>query len=100
MTTADKMPELPNTEWLLHMPAMPYEPAWTSSQRGYDESDMHAYARAYAAQEVAKERALRCSDGMAHAAADEWDAWKEGGNQGTYECFQAVVNAAILARTA
>jgi hypothetical protein len=43
--------ELPETEWLLHMPARPYEPAWTSSQAGYEESQMIAYGEACAAAE-------------------------------------------------
>jgi len=38
------LPPLPATDWLLHMPAAPYEPAWTSSQSGWDEEAMRAYA--------------------------------------------------------
>ena len=54
--STEEMPPLPESPWRLHMPAAPYEPAWTSSSTGYADDDMRAYARAYAAQEVAKER--------------------------------------------
>ena len=48
---------LPDTEWLLHMPARPYDREWTSSQEGYEAEQM----RAYAEQAVAAERA-RCAN--------------------------------------
>jgi hypothetical protein len=48
----DGLGPLPATEWLLHMPAAQYEPEWTSSQEGYEASQMLDYA----ASEVAKER--------------------------------------------
>lgn len=38
---------LPATEWVLHMPARPYEPEWTSSSEGYTDDDMRAYALAH-----------------------------------------------------
>ena len=51
-----ELPPLPATDWLLHMPDAPYEPAWTSSQAGYSAEDMLNYAAAYAAAAVAAER--------------------------------------------
>ena len=52
------LPPLPQTDWLLHMPAAPYGPAWTpvwtSSQAGYSEDDMRAYAEAAVAAALAE----------------------------------------------
>lgn len=59
------LPPLPATDWLLHMPAAPYEPAWTSSQSGWDEEAM----RAYAAEAVRVEHA-RLLDALADAQTD------------------------------
>ena len=54
MTTAEQMPPLPKTDWRLHMTASRHEPAWTSTEEGYTGAQTRAYARAYAAQEVAR----------------------------------------------
>jgi hypothetical protein len=47
-------PKLPDTDWLLHMPAQAYEQAWTSSQPGYDADQMLAFR----AEGVAAEREM------------------------------------------
>ena len=39
-----KLPPLPETSWKLHMPAQYYESAFTSSEDGYTEEQMQAYA--------------------------------------------------------
>ena len=41
-----ELPPLPSTDWQLHMPAGPYEPAWTSCQEGFAAEYMIAYAAA------------------------------------------------------
>lgn len=46
----NELPPLPETEWVLHMPAMRWESAWTSSQEGYTAEQMQEYARAAIAQ--------------------------------------------------
>jgi hypothetical protein len=53
-----KLGPLPDTEWLLHMPAREYEHAWTSSESGYSEDQVLAYAQAEVESAVAKERAI------------------------------------------
>ena len=47
------VPELPESDWLLHMPARPYESKWTSNQTGYEACQMENYAR----QAIADDRA-------------------------------------------
>jgi hypothetical protein len=47
----------PDTDWVLHMPPGYYEPEWTSSQSGYDESQMLEYAEQCVA--AARERYAR-----------------------------------------
>jgi len=56
------LPPLPQTEWKLHMPAAPYEPEWTSTEAGYSEGDMEAYATAavLAERERCMERVKAC----------------------------------------
>lgn len=48
--------QLPATEWVLHMPARPYDPAWTSSESGYEASQVLDYAKAEVVAAVLKER--------------------------------------------
>lgn len=47
----DGLGPLPETEWLLFMPARPYEREWVSNQPGYAEEQLRAYAEAAAAAE-------------------------------------------------
>lgn len=42
------IPPLPKSEYLLAVPARPYEPEWTTSETGYTEEQMIAYAESYA----------------------------------------------------
>ncbi len=48
------LPELPESDWLLHMPARPYESKWTSNQTGYEACQMENYARQVIADALAK----------------------------------------------
>lgn len=41
-----KLPPLPETEYLLGIPARPYESEWISSDSAWDDSAMQAYATA------------------------------------------------------
>ena len=65
------LPPLPATDWLLHMPAAPYEPAWTSSQSGWDEEAMRAYAAE--AVRVARLQALEDAARLCDARAADHD---------------------------
>ncbi len=44
MTKQIHLPPLPDTDWVLHMPAQEYEREWTSHDEGYTSDQMHAYA--------------------------------------------------------
>lgn len=56
----DALPPLPETDWVLHMPARQYEREWTSSQEGYDADQMRTYAAQAVAEAVESER-QRCA---------------------------------------
>jgi hypothetical protein len=62
------LPPLPSTEWLLHMPARPYEREWTSHETGYADNDMQDYARAA----VLADRAARAPK-QAEPTRGDWD---------------------------
>lgn len=59
--TAPWMPPLPSTPWVLHMHAQKYEPAWTSTQNGYEDDDMRAYGQA-CARAALEQAALLCDE--------------------------------------
>ena len=44
MTKQIQLPPLPDTNWVLHMPAQLYEREWTSDQEGYTADQMQTYA--------------------------------------------------------
>jgi hypothetical protein len=71
---SDNLPPLPETDWLLHMPAQAYEQEWTSSQPGYTADQM----RSYAAAAVAAERE-RCAKLCEQRAGDHWADYKGHG---------------------
>lgn len=73
----DNLPELPETDWMLHMPAKQYEPEWTSNQEGFDADQMRSYALSAIASERARADALEAALLLAvHAMRAPLDDWK------------------------
>ena len=62
-----KLPPLPETEYLLGIPARPYESEWISSDSAWDDSAMQAYATAA----VEQDRGSAPPDGSWRQAVDE-----------------------------
>lgn len=81
----DGLGPLPETEWLLFMPARPYEREFVSSQPGYDEEQLRAYAEAAVAAE--RERCAKLCEAMTrYASPDEYD-------QAAIDCAAAIRKA-------
>lgn len=96
-----ELPPLPTTEYLLASRGNEWEREWITSQDGFSEEDMHAYATTYAEAAVKAEMeacAKLCDD----LEVDFWKLYKsrhevgsgrehtEGKSDGATECAAAI----------